>query len=178
MGNPKTSENTVAIFTGKSLRKILDEGGSQAWRLTPARVRRCEWIVITQNAHNAEPYADGTEPHGSAFLVGRISGVVPATHPDADPGRWMVEFSEFARCSIPDVWQGDRYPVRYTNLDELGISLDGLEFEEYTPPTAAPFAAEPPAEPTPGPLTIAQAKAGLAENYGVDTDSIEIVIRG
>jgi hypothetical protein len=180
----EANENTVAIFTGKSLPRILSEGGSQSWRLDPARAHRCEWLVITQNAHNFESYADGSEAHGSAFMVGRISRVVPSDGPDAMPGRWKVEFSEFARCSIPDVWQGDRYPVRYTSLDELGIDLTGLKFEPF--PEPAITSAEPAG--TGGvsvadavaivPLNIAQAKAALAANFGVKVESIEIVIRG
>jgi hypothetical protein len=33
-------------------------------------------------------------------------------------------------------------------------------------------------EPVPRPLTIAEAKAGLAETFGVSPDAIEITIRG
>lgn len=161
------SENTVVVFTAKSPEKIFSEGGSQAWKLDPSRAKRCEWLVCTQNAHNYEEYADGSEPHGSAFLVGRISRISPATEVDVD-GRWKIEFSEYARISQADVWAGDRNPVRYTNLASLGIDLDGVEFQKLER-TAASAATG---------LTIAQAKAGLAETYGVEVDSIEIVIRG
>ncbi|MGY5210041.1 hypothetical protein [Nocardia gipuzkoensis] len=166
-----TTEDTVVVFTGKSPEQILSEGGSQAWKLDPLRAKKCTWLVCTQNAHNYE--AKGNEPHGSAFLVGRISRISPAPEED---GRWMIEFSEYARISQPNVWTGDRNPVRYTNLGTLGINLEGVDFQEMERDPAATKPAAP-AAASAG-LTIAQAKAGLAETYGVDVDSIEIVIRG
>ncbi|MFE6857474.1 hypothetical protein [Nocardia sp. NPDC057668] len=121
-------EDTVVVFTAKSPGKIVTEGGSQSWKLSPAHVERCEWLVCTQNAHNDEPYADGGEPHGSAFLLARITGVGPSTPPDAVPGRWKIEFSEYALVSVPAVWPGNHNPVHYTNLAALGIRVEDLEF--------------------------------------------------
>ncbi|MEE2031844.1 hypothetical protein [Rhodococcus chondri] len=166
------TENALVVFTAKSPETIVLEGGSQAWKLDPARAKKCEWLVCTQNAHNPEPYADGNEPHGSAFLVGRISRISPA---DNDEGRWKIEFNQYARISQPNVWTGDRNPVRYTNLDALGINLVGAQFQEMSSVVSTPK----PAQTTESAgLTIAQAKAGLAKTYGVDVGSIEIVIRG
>ncbi|MGW0359242.1 hypothetical protein ACWDXV_34060 [Nocardia nova] len=166
------TEDTVAVFTAKSVEKILREGGSQAWKLDPARAKKCQWLVCTQNAHNYEAYADGDQPHGSAFLIGRISRISPATEPGTE-GRWRIEFSEYARISEPDVWAGDRNPVRYTNLAGLGINLDGLNWQKTDPEITAATA-----QNTPAALTIAQAKEGLAKTYGVAPEAIEIVIRG
>ncbi|MEU2032642.1 hypothetical protein [Nocardia amamiensis] len=166
------TEDTVVVFTGKSPEQILSEGGSQAWKLDPSRAKKCTWLVCTQNAHNYEDYAKGNEPHGSAFLVGRISRISPASEED---GRWMIEVSEYARISQPNVWAGDRNPVRYTNLGALDINLEGVNFQKMERDTAV---TKPIAPPASAGLTIAQAKAGLAETYGVDVDSIEIIIRG
>ncbi|MFE3546318.1 hypothetical protein ACFXK0_25430 [Nocardia sp. NPDC059177] len=163
------TEDAVVVFTAKSPETILREGGSQAWKLDPARARKCEWLVCTQNAHNYEDYADPSEPHGSAFLVGRISRLTPATEVE---GRWKIEVDEYIRISQADVWAGDRNPVRYTNLAALGIDIDGVTFQklERSDATTAPT-------PAAG-LTIAQAKAGLSKTYDVGVDAIEIVIRG
>ncbi|MDG3015823.1 hypothetical protein [Speluncibacter jeojiensis] len=166
------TEDTVVVFTAKSPATILREGGSQAWKLDPTRAKKCTWLVCTQNAHNVEDYADGNEPHGSAFLIGRISRISPATEVGVE-GRWKVEFSEYARIASPNVWGGDRNPVRYTSLDALGLDLDGVDFQKVDRDSAV--------KPTPAVsagLTIAQAKAGLAATYGVSVDAIEIVIRG
>lgn len=165
-------EDTVVVFTGKSLDKILSEGGSQAWVLDPARAKKCQWLVCTQNAHNVADYADGNEPHGSAFLVGRISRISPSTDKDSD-GRWLIEFSEYARIDQADVWAGDRNPVRYANFDTLGISLEGVDFQRVERETVV---AAPPTEPAA--LTFEQAKAGLAKTFGVDPNAIEIRISG
>lgn len=165
-------EDTVVVFTGKSLDRILREGGSQAWVLDPARAKKCQWLVCTQNAHNIADYADGTEPHGSAFLVGRISRISPSTDKDSN-GRWNIEFSEYARIDQADVWAGDRNPVRYASFDTLGISLEGVDFQQVERETVV---AAPPAASAA--LVIAQAKAGLAKDLGMDPSAIEIVIRG
>ena len=162
-------ENTILVFTAKSLDSILEEGGSGVWKLDPARARKCTYVVCTQNAYNPEAYADATEPHGSAFLVGRISRIAPADD------RWRIEFSEYATINQSEVWGGHRNPVRYTNLDDLGIQLDGLEWlpgpqTNTVAPTSAATASHA--------LTIQEAKAGLAETYGVDVGAIEVVIRG
>ncbi|WP_036520329.1 hypothetical protein [Nocardia sp. 348MFTsu5.1] len=162
------TENAIVVFTAKSFDTIISEGGSGDWKLDAARAKKCEWLVCTQNAHNPEPYADGNEPHGSAFLVGRISRISPSD----TAGRWKIEFSECARISQSDVWAGDRNPVRYTNISSLGIDLGGVNFKKMQSADAAS------AKTAPAALTIPQAKAGLAKTYGVDVDSIEIVIRG
>lgn len=165
------SENAVIVFTGKSFDSVLKEGGSQSWKLDAGRAKRCEYLVCTQNAHNPEAYADGTEPHGSAFLIGRISRISPAT--DGEPSRWKIQFSEYARVTVPNVWTGDRNPVRYSTIESLGIDVGNLDFEQFQEEQVRPDTARASAG-----LTIREAKAGLALTYDVDVESIEIVIRG
>ena len=127
---------------------------------------------------SSTPSRTRTAPHRSAFLVGRISQVVPATAPE-DTGRWMIQFSEYARTDQASVWTGDRNPVRYTTLDELGIDVDSLQFEKSQVVDSPTDAAQPGAAGGLGAgLTIREAKAGLAQTYGVGVDAIEIVIRG
>jgi hypothetical protein len=179
------SHSAIMVFTEHSLKRLLADGGSQAWVLDRGRARRCEYVVCAQNTHS--PWGDAAEPHGTAFLVGRISALVPA--PDKDPHkgldkkeRWMIRISEYARIDIPNAWPGLRNPVRYTTLEELRINLDTLNFqpvprvpeERIDPPT-------PPSPPSAGvvrPLTIAEAKQGLAAQFGVRIDDIQITIQG
>jgi hypothetical protein len=47
------------------------------------------------------------EAHCSGFLVGTISGVVPAPY----EGRWLIQISEYALIDVQDLWKGWRYPV-------------------------------------------------------------------
>lgn len=115
----------VVTFTGKALQQILDEGGSRDWRLDADRARRSEFLVCTQNRHNAG-FDARMVAHGHAFLIGRISGVVPS--PDR-PDRWLIKISDYVACDIPNIWGKFghlRYPVWYTTLEELGIDLAAM----------------------------------------------------
>lgn len=169
----------IAVFTAKSIETIFKEGGSKAWRLDRNHARKCAYAVLTRNSY-AE-WVQGTEPHHSAFLVGKIKDVVPAKADD-DGDRWMILFSEYARVDIPDVWQGDRNPVRYfsdADLKKLGLDISALKWEPMPPVqiVAAPNE-EPPRPSAVRGLTMLEAKKGLAATFGVSPDAIEITIRG
>jgi hypothetical protein len=56
-------------------------------------------------------------------------------------------------------------------LADLGIELESLTFESLRTPAIASLDTIPP-------LSITQAKAGLAKQFGVDPEQIEIVIKG
>src|SRR5271166_2322837 len=121
-GMPHTA---VVTFTARPLEWILDDEGSRDWRLDAERARRCEYLVCTENRHNAD-FGVPTAPHGAAFLIGRISEVVrsPERH-----DRWLIKISEYIECNLPNIWGKSghlRYPVRYTTLEELGIDLSTL----------------------------------------------------
>lgn len=171
-------EDTIVVFTAKSPDHIVRDGGSQSWVLDLVRARQCTYLVCTQNQHNDEDYADATEPHGSAFLLGKISEI---RRPIGDDGRWMVAISAYARINVPNVWDGLRNPVRYKSLADLGINLEGLE---WRPVEAVREAAPPPRSHEPARseaealLTIAEAKKRLAVTFGVKPDAVEITIRG
>ena len=50
----------------------------------------------------------------------------------------MIEFSEFARVDIPDIWLGDRNPVKYRRLEDLDIDFSKLKWEPMPEPNSAP----------------------------------------
>lgn len=167
--------NVIAVFTGETLQQILDMGGSQSWVLNRNNAKRCEYIVCCRSGVN---WAEGAEPRGSAFLVGRISNVVATPAPEYK-GRWLVQFSEFAKISVPNAWQQWRNPVRYTDFRSLGIDPTKLDFKPMPEPNAANVMAPSPTTGQPvAPLTIGEAKKGLAKSFGVSEDAIEITIRG
>jgi hypothetical protein len=175
-----TLEDTVVVFTARSPERILREGGSQAWVLNPARAKQCTWLVCTQNRHNPDhEFSDATEPHGTGFLVGRISAIRKSTDP-GDEARWIIVIGEFARINVPDAWDHGRNPVRYTSLADLGINLQGIAFQpmqegdERPPPAERRVHEVAPA----GVLTIAEAKRQLAVAFGVKPEAVEITIRG
>lgn len=164
----------VVVFTGKSVERIFREGGSQSWRLDPHHAKQCEYVVCCRSDVD---WVEGPEPKGSAFLVGRVSGVEQATDDDCED-RWLVKISDFARVDIPDVWQqhGGRNPVRYTTMGALGIDPATLVFEPM--PQVEPTEDVRPSKKAGPGLTIAEAKRGLAQMFGVNEDAVEITIRG
>ena len=170
------SDEAAVVFTAKSIERILREGGTSSWRLDRNHARQCILAICTRNA-NAD-WVEGPEAHHSAFIVGKIRDVVPA--PDTE-GRYLIQFSEYALVNIPDVWKGDRNPVKYASLEQIGIDPSSLKWEPM--PAAAEDAAT--AAPTVSasitagaPLTLAEAKKGLALTFGVPPEAIEITIRG
>lgn len=169
--------DTLVVFTARSPERVVREGGSQAWVLNPARAKLCKWLVCTQNRHNPDhEFSDATEAHGSGFLIGKISGITLSAE-ERDKPRWLVKISKFARVDYPGLWDHGRNPVRYASLDELGISLNGLDFQSMPE-----FSESPPESPqrstTQPMLTISEAKVALAAAFGVKPDAVEITIRG
>jgi hypothetical protein len=169
------ARKAILVFTGKTVENMLNDGGSLAWALDQVRARQYEFVVCARNSR-ASFTRPGPEPHGSAFLVARIGDVVPAPGEEA---RFLITFAEYARIDVPRAWQGWRNPVRYTTLEDIGINPDTLTFEPL--PEASPRPAAQPA--TTGredgrPLTISEAKRGLAKAFGVSEDAIEITVRG
>ena len=166
--------SAIAALTGKSVARILAEGGSGSWVLDPRHARRQRYLVCVRNDNNREPEAN--EPHGAAFLIGKANGLVRL--PDQNGmARWRITFPEYATVAIPGVWKGWRNPVRYTRLEDLGIDPDELSFEPAPPvgPIDTSGVHEDGREI--GKLTIAQAKAGLAAMFDVSPDAIEITIK-
>ena len=68
--------------------------------------------------------ADLDVPHSSAFLIGKVSGITPALNLPRDNDRWMVKFNEYAELNISNVWDGQRWPVKYYETDSLLNKLD------------------------------------------------------
>jgi hypothetical protein len=179
------SEKALVVFTAKSRETIIENGGTSSWSLRPGIVRKFKFAVCTRNAHREQDTGTGPagpEPHGTAFLVGRISDVQKVGERNGRD-RFLVTFDAIAEMDVRSVWDGSRNPVRYVDvavLEEKGIVFDKLHFV----PIKAPEKAEPDAEPAgradreTTSLTIAQAKQGLALKFGVSADSIEITIKG
>jgi hypothetical protein len=145
----------IQTFTGNSLDAILTRGGDFDWSLNQDRAKNCRFLVCTSST--------GAN-HGSSFVVGKISHI--ETSPDRE-NRHIIRISEFAVIDLPDQWPGNRNPVRYTTLEELGIDPSELIFKKVTVTVTKSNS-----------LTIAQAKAGLSEHYGISPDNIEIIIKG
>jgi hypothetical protein len=173
----------IVVFTAKSIERLVREGGTSSWRLNPAHARRCNFAICTRNTR--EKWGDGQEAHGSAFLVGRIKEVVSCEptpeNDESNENRYLIRFSEFARINVPDAWNGQHNPVRYATLEELGINLADLKWEEMPskPATPQPSCADGVSNGSGvRPLTIGEAKKGLALAFNVAQEAVEITIRG
>jgi hypothetical protein len=177
--------SAVVLFTAKSADRILREGGTSSWRLDRNNARRCSYAVCVRNAHS--DWGDGTEQHHVAFLIGKVSDVVPTAptpeNNESPKDRFLIRFSEYAHLAVPDSWpKGYRNPVRYSTLEELNIDPATLTWEPM------PEATEKPSVEENAPmladrdrseaLTISQAKKGLALTFGVSAEAVEIIIRG
>ena len=165
----------IFVLTGRGIETMLAEGGSQAWTIDANRVKDCEYVVCIQN--HKQGYFDPKQlsaPHHTAFLVGKLAGTATPDPGNDDKGtRKKLVFSEYAEIDLADKWPGYRNPVFYGDLEEFGINVAALHFQPM--PVQQPAAS---ALDKPQPLTIEQAKAGLALNFGVMPTDIEIVIRG
>jgi hypothetical protein len=164
----------VVVFTARTVEAIRAEGGTSAWRLHPDHARARTYAVCTRNTF--AKWSKGPEPHRSAFLVGKISDVVQA--PNRDKGRFLIEFSEYALVNVPDVWaKGDRNPVKYVDIEELGIDPAKLKWKPMPKSEGQTTPANEASPSADAPLTIAEAKKRLAATFGVSTEAVEITIR-
>jgi hypothetical protein len=174
------SQEVTVVFTAKSVERILAEGGSSAWRLDRNRARRCEFVVCTRNAR-AE-WGGGTEAHHAAFLIGKIRDVVACAatpeNNESSEHRYLIQFSQFARLNIPNMWKGDRNPVKYEKLEDLGIDPSTLIWEPMPERVKANAPVEEVSKKGVTALTMAEAKKGLALTFNVPPEAIEITIRG
>lgn len=171
------ADKVVAVFSGKDYAEDMrQEGGSGHWLASPVRVEESNFLLVVRNRR--ETWAKKDHSHGTAFLVGRGLGSKRSPY----TGRIVITFKEYAIIEVPGAWGkctgGQRYPVAYLDRSDveknLEIKFDELEWLPYE--EAEMEAAEEEIEEDP-PLTIAQAKRGLAKTFGVDEKSIEITIR-
>lgn len=185
-------KNTIVVMTADGPARILKLGGSQAWVLKPENGLKRTYIVMVQNRHNGQ-WGAATEPHGMAFMIGKISEIVPVPMKGEDPKqRYMIRINEYARIKVPQTWRGSN-PVRYVSLEELGINIEEVKFLPMTNEDGTsdaidadnddtdvvrknPIIATEDAVNFVRRLTIPEAKAGLAATLGVRIDQIEITI--
>ncbi|MBB2162820.1 hypothetical protein ACE4RV_07455 [Acetobacter persici] len=191
-------KKVLAVLTGKSEATIRAVGGSGDWAIRPSSVRDLEYVVCVRHAN--PPYDPGPgarpEQHGEAFLVGKVVDLKFSYHHNGRD-RFVVMCSEMASVSgVKDFWDGSRVPTRYMDEDEArrrGIDFDELDFKPITHeegqddlegeggssiPTSATARHEVASSVGVMPLTILAAKKGLAANFHVPIEDIEIIIRG
>jgi hypothetical protein len=156
--------DTVVVLTGKNLERIFLEGGSGDWRANINTIANCKYIVAVANSKSPHFDKHSIEMHQHAFLVGKVTGTFKLND------RIVIEFDEYAIVDIPNAWNGQRNPVRYTDISELGIYPDQLDWKAFPKDNVKK-------NNDVKPLTIEDAKNGIAKMLGISPDCIEITIR-
>lgn len=156
------------VFTSKSLETMRQEGGSGNWAANKDRLRHAKWIVATRNEKSN--WAQGAEAHGSAFLIGRVSGIKPAPAPEQN--RFVVSFDRYADLNIPNAWTGSRNPVTYTDLATLGLDPDALSWKEFQAHPSSDSEGSP-KEPS---LVIDRARTMIAEAFSISPEAVKITV--
>lgn len=161
----------VKVLTSKSVRLMFEESGTGIWAANAERVTRCKYVIMVRN-HSLDRSSDedwvsrDDIPHGTAFLIGRGLSTIP----HEKPGRITIAFREYAEVNLPNSWDGRKNPVAYLNESDLELDLSSLEWKPFPRELAVP-------ELHVRPLTISEAKQGLAKSLGISVDNIEIIIR-
>jgi hypothetical protein len=167
-------DDTILVFTADTRDSIVRLRGSGDWVVSAKKADSCKYIVCCRKP-NWSNRKEGT-PGRAAFLIGRVAGLLERADSanDRDQKRYLIRMSDYAVLEKPGVWKDKvRNPVAYSTLDELQIDLRRLKFN----PMPAGAGATNESSGTQQ-MTIADAKKGLAETFGVSPDDIEITIRG
>ncbi|MBN3200898.1 hypothetical protein H5A20_19630 [Pectobacterium brasiliense] len=173
--------NCIMVLTARGITEILNTGGSQAWRLDASHAAKYQYLVCVQNSK--KDWGSQEAKHHHAFMVGRISGVSRA--PESSK-RWIINIDSYSEVDIPNQWYGNRNPVSYRSLEDIGIDVSKLEFKPVSKIIPTDFIATNKGNEYEGeynedmvnPLTIKDAKAGLALYFGVNQEDIQITIKG
>ena len=136
MESMKLDDSCIVVFTSHTIEQMLAEGGSQAWKLG-ARASECQYLVCTWNSVGEYARANTGLRHREAFLVAPIAGIERAL-PPRNPKRSIIRFTEFARISIPEIWNRQQNPIHYSSLNEVLIDVGRLEFRPARPANIRP----------------------------------------
>lgn len=172
----------ITVLTARGVTEILNSGGSQAWRLDATHVAKLPYLVCVQNSK--KDWGSQEAKHHHAFMIGKISGVSRASEHSK---RWIINIDSYAEIDIPEQWDGNRNPVSYRNLEDMGIDISKVDFkplpkEDSSSLNSIEFEGEyDECEEDSNrvrPINLKEAKAGLALYLGVSEDDIQITING
>ncbi len=157
-------KDTILTYTRNDLQEIKTSGCDKSWVLNKDRAAACKYLVCC--------HSEGAK-RGNAFLVALISRIsYVGVDQDSGKNRWAIDISEYANIDIPNVWGGWQNPVHYTSLEELRIDPSTIKFEKLQEGEKKTGEKDIP------PLTLEQAKHGLAKYFDVKKEQIEILIKG
>jgi hypothetical protein len=160
----------IALLTRESLAEILVAGATGAWVTAANRVQQYPYVVLIRSGRH--PSSPSDIEHGTAFLVGRISGA-RETAKSAVNGypRIFIQIEEYALITVPNAWSKSQNPVWYTDLATLGIDERQLQFQPMPHDTVAPV------EPAERDHVLANMKREIGLLFNVPVSAVEITIR-
>ena len=165
-------DDTILVHTSRSIERMLDEGGSQAWSLKLTRARQMRYVVCAW--FPGGPYAEVADRHvaGEGMMVAEIERISPSAEEHSVRNRYIIRFKRWARLSHGVMWSDERNPVKYTSLAALGIDPTALDWQNVDPK----YEIDPNSNIVP--MDMAHAKFALAMFYKVRSENVEITIRG
>lgn len=158
--------NTVMVLTSKDLNTFFIEHGCGDWKINQSNLAKCSYLITTANS-NSDWSQHPKELHGNAFMVAKIIGVFKS---NKNPDRLVIEFDKYAHLNLENAWNGQQNPVRYVNYEDFDLDLTNLNWLDFP-------VKEKSKEDNVTPLTIEEAKKGLAKKLGITVENIEIIIR-
>lgn len=200
-----TVRNFFAVYTAHGLRDFEVFGGTARWKAVPQNVGKCKYVVCVKKAGVMQGgFGNPDVAPGTAFLIGRITDVKEVAVGDSlfymgddyeTPGRYLIKFDSYADISIPDFWTKSQKPFAYRPEKQLldMLSVSDLEMLDFKPlrnaseedvasyadrlQTGRPRGRNIAVPNTQRGLTISEARLGLAQQFGVAEENIEITIR-
>jgi len=156
------------IFTKETKNKIISQGGVIVNTLDRKRMRNVRYVICVQNDLSCS--GEIPERNGAIFFIGIVSHV-SEYEKDESHNLYFIHIESYALLEnrMSDLnWKN---PVRYAADTETGINISKIVFfdmpkseEQKTP------------ERIIKPLTIREAKEGIAKKLGISIDSIKIII--
>ena len=158
----------LALYTEKTLDAVLATGGSQSWSLDRRRASACNYAVLFQNSPLTS--FPGASPHGSAFMIGRVSSIAEST---ITPGRCLVRFDRYARINLIETWKWKSH-VRFLSGSDLpDLDIGHIEFEDM--PSEYGLNTGKSSDQL---NVLLSAQRDIARVFKVDPGRVEIRIRG
>lgn len=161
--------NVALTFTCRGRDRILKDGGSGDWTINPGRaLDYVEYVVCCQNLNpkrKGDDWGEASHKHGEAFIVGRVKDVVQVKTEPQKKKRYRFMFSEFATVEVEKMWGKERFPVRYLHESDLPFEISELKFKPL-----------PTFEKQERTFNLVEAKAALAEKYGIRANEVAIIL--
>jgi hypothetical protein len=162
----------IALFTKEAVADIEKQGGTGNWVTSASKVREFPFVVLVRNRNH--PSAPSDAEHGTAFLVGRISGARESSETAGNGSpRVFIEIGDYALVNVKKAWSRSQNPVWFTDLDTMGITENDLHFQSIPQPEAEPGKLASKDKDA----VLADMKRQIARLFNVPGSAVDISIR-